>query len=139
MRQPTESYKVDPDPKPNVFVLHQGSSEESLYKDRTKLKEIFSNGSDVIFSDTDAETETFVTRRKMMPIAYSKLVTKVKPRIFYVTDVCVPMRNISALMKFHRNDLDKRGLHGILAGHLGRKAPIFSFVIINYIILLRSF
>jgi hypothetical protein len=125
MRQPTESYEVDPDPKPNVYVLHQGSSEETLRKDQEKLREVFSNGSNLIFSETDAETETFIMRRKMLSIAYAKMVMKLKPRIFYVTDVCVPVRNISALIKFHGNDLKKRGLYAGLAGHLGKKITFY--------------
>ena len=66
-------------------------------------------------------------RRKMLSISYAKMVMKLKPRIFYITDVCVPVRNTSALIKFHGDDMKKRGLYGCLAGHLGKKIP-FSFV-----------
>lgn len=108
-------------------MLHQGSSEETLRKDQEKLRKVFSNGSNLIFSETDAETETFIMRRRMLSIAYAKMVMKLKPRIFHITDVCVPVRNISALIKFHSNDLMKRGLYRGLAGHLGKEIP-FSFV-----------
>lgn len=110
--------------KPHLFAKLTANTDAILAVELQSLEDICcKNGSDFRLAKDEVEKEVLWAARKRCGTALRMAGLQtggcMTPTAIS-TDVCVPLSELSKLLRAHRHDLDSKGLRAGLLGHIGK-------------------